>query len=140
MVFIMGPQFKFTGPSLRGISTELSKNYTLGHGIPHTLGIQDLLKPVFYVIQLSTRDRVDLQRRTSKVREDEYHIELLQAELHTFQRSDFNLAQSDDEEWRIGKMNKTFCRWLQFDVCTERNAFEGEFTEGNVRFNCVTGL
>ncbi len=53
-----------------------------------------------------------MERWTSEVLEDEDHIELLQTKLNTFQRSDLNICQRDNEEWRIRKMNETICRRL----------------------------
>ena len=65
-----------------------------------------------------------MQRWFGKVLEDKDEIELLQSELNTFQRRNFDFAQSGHKERRIGEMNETLRRWLQTDICAMRHTFE----------------
>lgn len=59
------------------------------------------LQPILDIIELCTRNGVDVQRWLCKIFEDKDHIELLEAELNTLQGRNFDVCQRDDEEWWI---------------------------------------
>ena len=80
MVFMMGPQFKLTGPSARGMSTELIIGSVT---VPYS-SLEHVLKPILHVIKLGAGNGIDVERSFREVFEDEDHVKLLQAELHTF--------------------------------------------------------
>ena len=81
-----------------------------------------------------------MQWALGKVLEDEDHIELLEAELNTFQRGNLDVSQGDYEERRIGQVDQTFRSWLQANVLTDRNTLERKLTEGYVDFESISGL
>lgn len=61
--FMMGPQFKLTGPSLIGISTELSYRVSVLCRIEQWY----LLQPVLDVVHLRALDWVNMERRLGEV-------------------------------------------------------------------------
>ena len=81
-----------------------------------------------------------MERALGEVLEDEDHIELLEAELNTFQRGNLDVSQGDYEERRIGQVDQTFSGRLQTDVLTNWNTLKGQFTEGDVDFESISGL
>ena len=81
-----------------------------------------------------------MQRALRKILEDEDHIELFEAKLHTFQRGDLDLGQGDDEEGGVGQMDETLGGRLQADVLTDGHTLEGELAERDIDFEGVTGL
>jgi hypothetical protein len=92
---MIDPQFRLTGPSPKGISTELDTCMRIqGQGWKMSYA----LEPILDIVQLSRRYRVDVKRCLRKVTEDDDHVELLQAELHTLKRSDFDLVEGHDHE------------------------------------------
>ena len=105
---MIGPQFKLTGPSAIGMSTELS---TISD--PFQWWAQpNILQPVFHIIELEARYGINVQWSFREIFEDEDNIELLQTKLHAFQRCDLNFSQSNHQKWRIGQMDQTFGRGL----------------------------
>lgn len=138
IVFMIGPQFKLTGPSLNGMSTELDGQRSLY--TQRWLKENNALEPILDIVQLSARYRVDMERRFRKVFENEDEIKLFQCELDTFQRCDFDLVESDDEERRVDQVDETFGGGLQPNVGSERNTFERQLSERNVHLNGFAGL
>lgn len=98
------------------------------------------LEPFLDIVQLRTRNRIDVQRRLCKILEDQDHIELLEGELHSLERRDFDLGQSDHREWRIGEMHQAIGSWLKLDASSERNSFECQLAEGNVHLEAIVTL
>lgn len=137
---MIGPQFKLTGPSARGISTELFDEGHDQHNIEWGKYEKHILQPVLDIIELRTGNRIDVQRRLREVFEDKHHIELLQAELDTLQGCNLDIGKSDDEEGWIRKMNQTFGCRLQPDILADRHTFKRQFTEGNVHLQGITSL
>jgi hypothetical protein len=67
-----------------------------------------------------------------EILEDEYHIEVLETKLDTFEMSDFDVFQSDDHEWWLGELDQAVCRWLTKDAGSERDTVEAKLTERDI--------
>jgi hypothetical protein len=52
----------------------------------------DLLKPFFDVVQLTSGNSIYMDRSSVEILEYKHQIEIFQAELNTFQMSNFNFA------------------------------------------------
>ena len=65
-----------------------------------------------------------MKRRSCEILEDEDQIELLEAELHTFQRRNLDIRKCNYQEWRIGQMDQTVGRWLEANIRSEWNALK----------------
>ena len=98
------------------------------------------LQPLLDVIQLGRRYGVDLKRGPREIGEYKHHIELLQAELYTFQTRNLDIGQRNDHERGIGEMDQAFGRGLELDIGTEGNTFKGEFTEGDIDVEVLARL
>lgn len=83
-------------------------------------------------VKLVRRNRVDVDRRSCKVLEDQNHIKVLQPVLHTLQVRHFNLVERQNKEWWLSKEHERVCGRLKEDVGSERNTLESELAEGNV--------
>lgn len=70
---MIGPQFKLTGLSVIGISTELQSNI---HDNEDDECNANLLEPVLYIVHLVACYRVDVQGCLRKVFENEAEIEM----------------------------------------------------------------
>lgn len=81
-----------------------------------------------------------MQWRLGEVFEDEDHVELLQAELHTLERRNLDFTECDDKERRVGQVYKTLCRRVQPYVRTERYTFKRQLAEGNVGLESLPSL
>ena len=81
-----------------------------------------------------------MQRGLGEVLENEDHIKLLQTELDTFQRRHLDISKRDDEEWRVREVHKAFRRRLKADIGAERNTLERQFSEGNIKIECIAQL
>jgi len=97
-----------TGPSEKGISTELdgSKSWefsSIREEQEVKLRIIDSLKPFFHAIELIHWNSIDVNWSTTEVLEDENEIEILETVLNSFEMSDFDFVESNDEEGRFGK-------------------------------------
>jgi hypothetical protein len=134
---MMGAQFKLTGPSPKGMSTELRKPYQTG--LRHVVRM-DLLQPVLYIVELACRYRVDLMRATREVGEDDDHIKLFKPKLDALQGDDLDIAQGDNKKWWLRKMNKGFSGGLQFDISSMGNAVESKLPEWNIQFESLANL
>ena len=106
----MAPQFKVTGPSLSGMSTELDNITTCGdqHSHKYVLEKTTHSSKLFNIVQLSARYRVDMDWCLRKVFEYEDKIQLFERKLSTFQGCDLDFVESDDEEKRVDKVDETF--------------------------------
>lgn len=90
------------------MSTELDTLYRVEISMGTRMAREDnALEPILDIVQLSARYRVDMERCFRKVFEDEDKIKLFECELYTFQGSDFNLVESDDEERRLDEVDET---------------------------------
>lgn len=81
-----------------------------------------------------------MQRRFREIFEYQDQIKLPQAVLHSFQRSDFYVCQSDHQEWWVRKMDEAVRCRLQADTRPERYTFEGKFSEWDVEFQGLSKL
>ena len=85
-----------------------------------------LLEPFLDVVELTRRDRVDVNRRAREVGEDEDHIEVFESILNSFEMSDFDVGEREDEEGGFGEVDEGFGRRLEEDVGSERNSAEAK--------------
>ena len=81
-----------------------------------------------------------MQWRPCEVAEYENEIKLLQRELNSFKRGNFDVGDRDNSKGRIRKMNNTICRRLQFDVGAIRHSFKCKFSKRNVNFETIVAL
>ena len=77
---------------------------------------------------------------SSEILEDEDQIEVLQTVLNTFEMSDFDFVEGDDEERRFGKEDESIGRRLEKNVGTEWNTLETEFSERNIDIDSIVRL
>jgi len=76
----------------------------------------------------------------SEILEDEDQIEVLQTVLNTFEMSDFDFVERDDEEGRFGEEDESIGRWLEKNIGTEWYTLETEFSERNIDIDSVVRL
>lgn len=100
----------------------------------------NLLKPVLDVIQLWHGNGVDVDRCAMEVLKDKDHIKVLQSKLDTFQVSNFNFAQGDDQERWIRQVNETIGCGLQQYIRSERHTSETKFPEWHIYFDTAITL
>lgn len=62
---------------------------------------------------------IDMKWGFREVLEDEDHIKLLEAELDTLQRCDFDVCQCDHQKWWIRQMDQTLGRGLEANIRSE---------------------
>lgn len=73
-------QAKLTGPSLKGISTELreeGKSVSGTEPVSSSSQEKDSLKPVLDTLQLSLRNSIDMDWGPREILEDKHHIKVL---------------------------------------------------------------
>ena len=133
---MIGFQFKLTGPSANGTSTDLGAALAANDRKKRVC----LLRPILDVVQLRTRNGVNAQGTLGEVLEDEDHIKPLETELNALQGSDLNFRQGDDEERRVREVHQALSSRLQADVLSNGYTFEGQFTGRNINFQCIARL
>lgn len=139
-VFMIAAQLRLTGPSENGMSTELkTREVSRRHENERSCSIHSL-EPFLDAVELIHRNRVDVNRRTSKVLEDKDEIKVLQAVLNALEVSNFDLVERHDEEGRFGEEDERVRRRLQENVGAERYTLETEFSEGDVDFDATIRL
>lgn len=75
-----------------------------------------------------------------EVLENQHQVKLLEAILDTFERSNLNVGESDDKERSIRKMDETLGGRLQSNTGSERYTFEGQFSEWDIKLQCLPEL
>lgn len=75
-----------------------------------------------------------------KVLENKDHIKVLETKLDTLQMGQFDFAECDNKEGRVGEVDETVRGRLEQDIRSEGHTREAEFSEGNIHLYAIIAL
>ncbi len=98
------------------------------------------LEPLFDILQLSNRDRIDVDHWALKVFKHKDQVKVFQAELNALEVGNLNVCESNDEEREFGELDETVGCGLEVGELAVRDTLETELAEGNVNVTLAFAL